>query len=89
VINSVLNKVFGTSNERAVKRMLPVLAQINAHEESLQSLTDEQLTAKTFEFKNKSSPPKRPSSTTSSPRPSPSSARPASASSACATSTSR
>jgi preprotein translocase subunit SecA len=51
VINSVLNKVFGTSNERAVKRMLPVLAQINAHEESLQSLTDEQLTAKTFEFK--------------------------------------
>jgi preprotein translocase subunit SecA len=51
VINSVLNKVFGTSNERAVKRMLPVLAQINAHEESLQQLTDEQLAAKTVEFR--------------------------------------
>jgi preprotein translocase subunit SecA len=51
VLNNVLAKVFGTSNERAVKRMLPVLAQINSHEESLLPLTDEQLAAKTLEFR--------------------------------------
>jgi preprotein translocase subunit SecA len=51
MLNNVLAKVFGTSNERAVKRMLPVLAQINAFEESLQVLTDEQLAAKTIEFR--------------------------------------
>ena len=53
MINSVLNKVFGTANERSVKRMLPVLAQINSHEESLQALTDEQLAAKTVEFRRR------------------------------------
>ncbi len=51
MLNNVLAKVFGTSNERAVKRMLPVLAQINSHEESLLPLTDEQLAAKTLEFR--------------------------------------
>ncbi len=51
MLNNVLAKVFGTSNERAVKRMLPVLAQINSFEESLQALTDEQLAAKTVEFR--------------------------------------
>ncbi len=51
MLNNVLAKVFGTSNERAVKRMLPVLAQINGHEAALQQLSDEQLSAKTGEFK--------------------------------------
>jgi preprotein translocase subunit SecA len=51
LLNNVLAKVFGTSNERAVKRMLPVLAQINGHEAALQQLSDEQLSAKTGEFK--------------------------------------
>jgi preprotein translocase subunit SecA len=51
VFNATLAKVFGTSNERAVKRMLPTLAAINSHEEAFKTLTDEQLTAKTAEFK--------------------------------------
>ena len=51
MLNKVLAKVFGTSNERAVKRMLPVLAQINGFEETLQQLSDEQLAAKTIEFR--------------------------------------
>ncbi len=51
MFNATLAKVFGTSNERAVKRMLPVLAQINAFEDSLKPLTDEQLSAKTIEFR--------------------------------------
>jgi len=51
VFNKVLAKVFGTSNERAVKRMLPTLAQINSFDESIKALTDDQLKDKTTEFK--------------------------------------
>ncbi|AEU37941.1 preprotein translocase subunit SecA [Granulicella mallensis] len=51
MINTVLAKVFGTSNERAVKRMLPVLAQINGFDESIKALSDAELQAKTLEFK--------------------------------------
>jgi preprotein translocase subunit SecA len=51
VFNKALAKVFGTSNERAVKRLLPTLAQINSHEESLRALSDDELRGKTDEFK--------------------------------------
>jgi preprotein translocase subunit SecA len=51
MLNNVLAKVFGTSNERAVKKLLPILAQIASYEEPLQALTDEQLAAKTVEFR--------------------------------------
>ncbi len=47
----VLTRVFGTSNERLVKRMLPLLAQINALEPQMQQLSDEELKAKTNEFR--------------------------------------
>jgi preprotein translocase subunit SecA len=51
VIQKVLAKVFGTSNERAVKRLLPEVETIRAFEPELQQLTDEELRAKTQEFK--------------------------------------
>ena len=51
MLNNVLAKVFGTANERAVKRLLPVLAQINSHEDTLKTLTDAELSAKTIEFR--------------------------------------
>jgi preprotein translocase subunit SecA len=51
VFNAALAKVFGTSNERAVKRMLPVLAQINSFDEATKALTDAELSAKTTEFR--------------------------------------
>ncbi|HEY6446647.1 MAG TPA: preprotein translocase subunit SecA [Acidobacteriaceae bacterium] len=47
----VLTKVFGTSNERAVKRLLPNVATINALEPQVQALSDEQVRAKTVEFR--------------------------------------
>jgi preprotein translocase subunit SecA len=47
----VLNKVFGTANERAVKRLLPRVAEINALEPQVKAMSDEQLRAKTAEFK--------------------------------------
>jgi preprotein translocase subunit SecA len=51
LIGSVLTKVFGTSNERAVKRLLPTVEQIGALEPEIEKLSDEQLRAKTAEFR--------------------------------------
>jgi len=51
LFNKILAKIFGTSNERAVKKLLPVLAQINSFDEATIALTDEQLAAKTLEFR--------------------------------------
>ena len=51
MLNAVLAKVFGTSNERAVKRLMPTLEKINSFEESMKALSDDQLREKTFEFK--------------------------------------
>jgi preprotein translocase subunit SecA len=53
LINSLIAKVFGTANERAIKRLLPLVEQINALESSVHGLTDEQLRAKTGEFKQR------------------------------------
>jgi preprotein translocase subunit SecA len=49
----VAKKLFGTANERAIKRMRPRVAAINALEEQMKALSDSQLTAKTAEFKQK------------------------------------
>jgi preprotein translocase subunit SecA len=51
VFNAALAKVFGTANERAVKKMLPVLARINSFDEATKQLNDEQLAAKTTDFR--------------------------------------
>jgi preprotein translocase subunit SecA len=51
LINTLLGKVFGTRNEREVKRLLPRVEAINALEPEMQKLSDEQLRAKTDEFR--------------------------------------
>ncbi|HXU17067.1 MAG TPA: preprotein translocase subunit SecA [Terriglobales bacterium] len=53
MINTVLGKVFGTKNEREIKRLMPRVAAINALEPQMQELSDEQLRAKTDEFRKK------------------------------------
>ena len=53
MINTVISKVFGTSNERAVKRLMPLVAQINALESTIEALTDDQLRDKTAEFRQR------------------------------------
>jgi len=53
LLNSAIAKVFGTSNERAIKRLMPIVAQINALEPTIQALTDDQLRAKTGEFRQR------------------------------------
>ena len=47
----LLKKLFGSKNEREVKRMLKTVVAINALEEQILALSDEQLKAKTEEFK--------------------------------------
>ena len=51
MIGKALAKVFGTQNERDIKRMRPQVEQINALEPEMQQLSDEQLRAKTDELR--------------------------------------
>jgi len=53
LIGKALAKVFGTSNEREIKRIRPYVGLINALEPQLKELTDEQLRAKTAEFRTR------------------------------------
>ncbi|MFI8607310.1 preprotein translocase subunit SecA [Pseudomonas sp. AOB-7] len=47
----LLKKLFGSKNEREVKRMLKAVQSVNALEEQMIALSDEQLRGKTEEFK--------------------------------------
>ncbi len=51
MINAVISKVFGTSNERAIKRLLPIVKQVADFEPALEALSDDQLREKTVEFR--------------------------------------
>ena len=53
MINTLIGKVFGTKNERVVKSLMPRVQAINALEPEMQKLTDEQLRAKTDEFRQR------------------------------------
>ena len=48
---ALARQLFGTSNERRIKSCLPRVAQINALEKELEGLSDEELRARTDEFK--------------------------------------
>src|SRR5216683_2463231 len=50
-IDKVLTKVFGSSNQRYLKTIQPIVEEINALEPSIKKLSDEQLRARTAEFK--------------------------------------
>ncbi|KUJ92303.1 MAG: preprotein translocase subunit SecA, partial [Pseudomonas sp. 63_8] len=49
----LLKKLFGSKNEREVKRMLKTVQAVNALEEQMIALSDEQLRGKTEEFKGR------------------------------------
>ena len=49
----LLRKVFGSKNDRDVKRMQKAVRSVNALEEQMQALSDEQLQAKTIEFRER------------------------------------
>src|SRR5687767_15231075 len=56
MIDKALAKIFGTKHERDVKRMMPVVSKINALEPSVSALSDDQLRAKTVEFRERLRP---------------------------------
>jgi preprotein translocase subunit SecA len=51
LINTLLGKIFGTKNEREVKRLQPRVEAINALEPQIEKLSDDQLRGKTAEFR--------------------------------------
>jgi len=51
LFGKILTKIFGTNNERVIKRLLPIVTQINALEPQIVPLTDDELRAKTVEFR--------------------------------------
>src|SRR5262245_12574561 len=53
ILGTLLAKVIGTQNERELKKLRPVVEQVNALEAGLKPLTDEQLRAKTGEFRER------------------------------------
>lgn len=53
MFTSIARKVFGSRNDRLLKKINKANQQINAFEESLQALSDSELQAKTAEFKAK------------------------------------
>lgn len=50
---NILNKIFGSSNSRKLKRLQRSISTINELEATYQSLSDEELTAKTAEFRQR------------------------------------
>jgi len=53
MLGNLVKKFIGSSNDRTVKRMSREVDAINAFEPALQTLSDEALTAKTAEFKDR------------------------------------
>jgi preprotein translocase subunit SecA len=52
-MNTLLKKIFGSKNERDIKKMKPLVDRINSLEMEYQQLSDEELKAKTGEFKQR------------------------------------
>ncbi|MFL1404089.1 preprotein translocase subunit SecA [Marinobacter sp. M1N3S26] len=53
MFTKLATKMFGSKNAREVKRMRKVVSRINALEESLEGLSDDQLQARTTEFRDR------------------------------------
>jgi preprotein translocase subunit SecA len=53
IVDTLLAKVIGTQNERDLKRLRPMVAEINAKEPEIETLSDERLRGKTTEFRQR------------------------------------
>jgi len=56
MIDKLLTMIFGSKHERDVKAMRPIVAEINALEPQISALTDDELRAKTEEFRERLRP---------------------------------
>ncbi|MBI5203623.1 MAG: preprotein translocase subunit SecA [Nitrospirae bacterium] len=53
MVSGILKKLFGTKNEREIKRLWPLVERINSLEPQIAALADSQLKDKTAEFKKR------------------------------------
>src|SRR5690349_15707267 len=53
IVDTLIAKVIGTANDRELKRIQPLVAEVNAKEPEIRQLTDEQLRGKTVEFRGR------------------------------------
>ena len=53
MIVGVLKKIFGSANERELKKIAPIVDEINSFEPEIRKLSDEQLRGKTAEFRQR------------------------------------
>src|SRR6476646_547530 len=53
MLQTLLAKVVGTQNERELKRLRPIVGEVNGFEPAIQALSDDQLRAKTVEFRQR------------------------------------
>jgi len=53
MIARLLSRIFGTQNERELKKLWPIVEEINAYEPHMQELSDDDLSAKTNEFRER------------------------------------
>ncbi|MDO4223501.1 MAG: preprotein translocase subunit SecA, partial [Acinetobacter sp.] len=53
MLSSLIGGIFGTKNERELKRMRKIVGKINALEPTISALSDDDLSAKTNEFKQR------------------------------------
>ena len=53
MFGSILKKIFGSRNEREIKLMLPIVEEINAFEPDMMKLSDEEIRAKTDDFRKR------------------------------------
>ena len=53
MINTILSLFFGTKHERDIKKLKPIVQQINALEDEVKKLTQDQMLAKTAEFRGR------------------------------------
>jgi len=52
-MGSIAKKIFGTSNDRRVKAVRPIVAQINALEPQFEAMSDTEIVSKTAELRNR------------------------------------
>ena len=53
MLNALFTKIFGSRNDRVVKKMDRVVDQVNTFEDAIKALSDEELKAKTAEFQKR------------------------------------
>jgi preprotein translocase subunit SecA len=51
MLNTLLAKIFGTQNARTLKQLMPLVAEITAHDAELRALSDDDLRARTVQFR--------------------------------------